>query len=370
MHLHVVSLPHTQVTAAFSACAFTEKVRKFCIMMRSRGHNVTLYAGEESEVAGAELVTCISETERTAALAGLAHYTQASFDPRLPHWAAFNARAAAEIKRRAAPHDIVCVIGGSAHKPVADALPGMMVVEFGIGYAGTFAPYRVFESYAWMHVVYGAAGGYDPGAARGDHWYDAVIPGFIEGDAFPFVDHEAEALLLPDEVSLPDDYCLFVGRIDAHKGLRVAVDACREAGVRLVVAGPGTPPPDVEHVGVVGPEERGQLMARAKALLAPTEYIEPFGMVVVEAQACGTPTITTDWGAFTETNIHGVTGYRCRTLAEFVNAISDVERLDRAAIRDHAQGLYTLGPIGARYDAYFERLQTLWGNGWYARAVA
>lgn len=350
--LHVVSLPHTQVTSAYSACAFTEKVRKFCIMMKDRGHTVYLYAGDENEAPCDEHVSCISEAERAAAV-GAKHYTQASFDFSLPHWRRFNHRAAVAIRARADPHDIICVIGGRAHEAIARALPGMIVCEFGIGYGGTFAPFRVFESYAWMHTVYGAQSGPNPNAAKGDHWFDAVIPGYFEVERFPF---SAEK----------DDYYFFIGRLGAGKGEEIAADVCRKLGKRLIVAGQGTPPAGTEYVGVIGPEQRGALMSRATALFAPTTYIEPFGNIVPEAQACGTPTITTDWGAFTETNVNGLTGYRCRTFGEFLRAAEEVKRLDPAVIRAHAISRYSLDVIGAQYEAYFDRLATLWGEGWYA----
>lgn len=351
MRFHIVSLPHTQVTRGFSACAFTEKVRKFCLMMKNLGHEVFLYAGEETEAPCDELIPCISEQERQAVV-GDRHYVHASFDYSLPHWRKFNATAASEIRKRAQPQDFVCLIGGLAHKQIADALPNMMCVEFGIGYGGTFARYRVFESYAWMHTVYGAQGGPNPNAAKGDHWFDAVIPGYFEVEQFPFSSEK-------------DDYYFFIGRLGAGKGEQIAADVCRELGKTLVVAGQGTPPTGVEYVGVIGPEERGRLMSRAAASFAPTVYIEPFGNVVPEAQACGTPTITSDWGAFTETNINGLTGYRCRHFAEFLEAAEKVKSLDPHLIRKHAVDNYSLDVIGPKYDAYFRRLATLWAGGWY-----
>jgi glycosyltransferase involved in cell wall biosynthesis len=161
------------------------------------------------------------------------------------------------------------------------------------------------------------------------------------------------------------DYYFFIGRIIDRKGYRIAQEVCERLGKRLILAGPGEGAGYGEFIGNVGPEERAKLMGGAIALFAPTLYIEPFGNIVVEAQTCGTPTITTDWGAFTETNINGLTGYRCRTLADFVRAADDVKSLDRAAIRQHAIENYSLDAVGKQYDDYFTRLLTLWDDGWY-----
>lgn len=350
MRFHLVSLPHTHTTDAFSACAFTEKVRKFAIMMTNLGHEVFLYAGAQNEAPCTEHVICISEEDRRKAV-GDQHYCMASFDAGLPHWRTFNGNAIREIGRRIRQQDFICVIGGYSHKAIADAFPLHMTVEFGIGYPGTFAKYRVFESYAWMHTVYGAQAR-DPAAADG-HFFDDVIPGYFEVERFPFSTEK-------------DDYFFFIGRLIERKGYSIAVETCKRIGARLLIAGQGTPPAYGEYLGVIGPEERGRIMSRARAVFVPTTYIEPFGNVAVEAQGCGTPVISTDWGAMTETVEHGKTGFRCRMLSEFVEAATNVGELDCRYIRERAQRLYSLEAIGERYDRYFRRLLTLWDRGWYA----
>lgn len=350
MRFHVVSLPHTHTTADFNVCAYTQKVIGFCRMMTSRGHEVYLYAGERNDAPCSKHIVCISEDERHNSLGG-AHYTAASFDPNASHWQTFNTNVIKAIRENAEPKDFICVIAGWAHKPIADAFPHMLTVEFGVGYGGVFSNFRVFESYAWMHTVYGSQHPNNPHAVDGK-WFDTVIPGYLDPEAFPFQ-------------ATKDDYLLFVGRLIERKGIQIAVDTARKAGMRLVVAGPGTPPEGCEYVGVIGPEERGRLMAGARALLAPTIYVEPFGNVAVEAMACGTPVISTDWGAFTETVKHGLTGYRCRTLNEFVQAVRKVETLDPHVIRKHVEARYSLRAVGQMYETYFRRLESLWGEGWY-----
>ena len=350
MRFHVTALPHTQTSTAYTACAYTAKVLFFCRMMMDRGHEVFLYSGADNEAPCTEHIPCVSEDDR-AAHVGDSHFTSASFDYSLPFWTNANAKMAAEIRKRMQPKDFLCIIGGYAQKPIADALPEMMAVEFGVGYGGTFSKYRVFESYAWMHICYGAATMGKPHDADG-HWWDAVIPGYLDPAMFPF---SAEK----------DDYYLFIGRLVDRKGYRIASDVCFDLGKKLVVAGQGTPPVGCEYVGVVGPEERGRLMSRAKAVFVPTQYVEPFGNVNVEAQACGTPVITTDWGAFTETVQDGVTGFRCRTFGEFKRAAEQVHTLDPHKIREWAVSRYSLDVIGEKYEDYFMRLMHLWGAGWY-----
>jgi glycosyltransferase involved in cell wall biosynthesis len=83
--------------------------------------------------------------------------------------------------------------------------------------------------------------------------------------------------------------------------------------------------------------------------------------------SCSTPVVTTDWGAFTETVIHGQTGFRCRTFKQFLDAVEAAPTLDPHAIREHALSNYSLETTAPKYNDYFRRLQTLRGDEWYSR---
>lgn len=321
-------------------------------MMMSLGHSVYLYSGEQNEAQCTEHIPCITEQERIECLGGK-HYTQASFDYTLPHWVKFNGQVIEGIKQRIQPKDFICVIGGLAHKQVADAFPDNMTVEFGIGYSGTFAKYRVFESYAWMHTVYGAQQGAQ--GARG-FWFDEVIPSYFDMKDFKKWTRRKE------------DYYLFVGRMVEDKGYTIAQEVCRKMGKRLILAGPapeGWEPEYGEYVGEIGPKKRASLMTRAQAVFTPSLYIEPFGSVAAEAQLCGTPVICTDWGAYTETVIEEVTGFHCRTFRQFFDAVEKVKELDYKAIRESAIERFSMDYVALMYNEYFKRLLTLWGSGWY-----
>jgi glycosyltransferase involved in cell wall biosynthesis len=358
MRFHVIGLPHTHATAAFSACAYTNKVIGFCRMMKALGHTVILYAGEQNEAPCDELVTCISEDERNAAVGG-GFYTSTPFRAELPHWRTFNGNVIEGLRKRAEPQDFICLIAGHAQKPIADAFPQMIAVEFGVGYGGVFSRYRVFESHAWMHMHYGHAAGRAGRDvdADGALMEDAVIPGYLD----------------PDEFRLRagrGTHFVFAGRLIDRKGAKIAAETCERLGVELLLAGSGEWTGYGKHVGVLGRKELGHLMAEARAVFVPTLYVEPFGNVAIEAMACGTPVLTTDFGAFTETVRDGVTGFRCHTLAEFCEAAQRVAELDPHTIRQHVVDNYSLEVIGRKYEAYFERLSLLWTGGWYAGAPA
>lgn len=367
MRFHIVSLPHTEATGQYIACAYTQKVAKFCRMMHGRGHEVFLYAGEQNSAPCTEHVTVVTRQQQRQWFGehNPAKLPTLAFRGGLPAWVSMNTAASIAIRQRAKPRDFVCLIGGNCQKPIADALPDLMSVEYGIGYEGVFSPYRCFESHAWRHYIYGRLG--ETNGAN----FDTVIPNYFD---------PAEFHISPNK----DDYCLFIGRLVARKGAQIAVEATRRAGVRLLLAGQGVTYQDngrivadeitlegdhIEHVGPVDAERRSRLMACARAVFVPTVYLEPFGGVAVEAQLCGTPVITSDYGAFPETVVHGVTGFRCNTLADYVEAIGKVDQLDPAAIRRHAMQ-YSLDAIAPQYEAWFERLSTLWGDGWYAERRA
>jgi glycosyltransferase involved in cell wall biosynthesis len=352
--LHVVGLPHTQVNLGFTACAFTERVRKFCGMMSGLGHEVFLYAGPgKTDAIVTEHIECISEEERLAVV-GDRHFVHASFDYGLPHWRRFNARVIKEIAQRKGERQFLCVIGGLAHKEIAIAHPDLRLVEFSIGYGGVIAEsFKVFESLAWQHVLLGTTNA-NPNAIDG-RYYDTCIPGSFDPDDFPF---RAEK----------DDYFVFLGRLTHRKGIGTAVEACKRMGARFIIAGQGEPheTPDYgEYVGVIGPEERGRLLAGAKAAFVCATYVEPFGNSAVEAQLCGTPVLCSPFGAMTETVEDGKTGFHCHTIGEFIDGANRAGDLDADYIRQRAIDLYSTSAVAKKYDRHFRRLATLWGAGFY-----
>lgn len=322
----------------------------------SRGHEVVLYSSGSTDIDVTEHVQVMTNDERSELYGVYDHrasFFKIEWDPSHPHWVLPNTETIARMRERLEPRDIICVIGGNCQKAIADAFPSHQSVEFGIGYSGVFSDFKVFESYAWMHWVYGALGNDD------GRFYDAVIPNYFDPEHFPG----------PAE---PEDYFLFIGRLIDRKGWKIAVEATERVGARLLMAGQTNGvdlsdlPEHVEHVGFADIERRADLMAHARAVFVPTTYVEPFGGVNVEAQLCGTPVIATDWGAFTETVEHGVSGFRFRTLGEAVWAAQNVDSLDRARIRERAVANYSLDRVADLYEAYFEQVADLWGDGWYS----
>jgi len=334
-------------------------------MMMSLGHEVYHYGGQDSTVECTEHITVITKEQQVKWWGSndwRKEFFAIEWDSNIDYWRESNSNSIREIKKRIQPKDFICLIGGNCQKPIADAFPVNMAVEFGIGYHGVFSKYRVFESYAWMHHIYGEL-------KQGDgSWYDAVIPNYFDPADFPLVGQK-------------EDYFLYVGRLVMRKGLEVAVRTTEKLGKKLLIAGQGvirTEPgmivakeltlkgDHIEHIGVLDVEKRGKLMGGAKALFAPTYYIGPFEGVSIEALFCGTPVITTDWGCFSENNIDGRTGFRVRTLGESVWAANNLDRLwHPKMLRSYAEDRFSIDVVKYRYQDYFEQLARLWGDGWY-----
>lgn len=359
MRFHYLGLAHLETNRENSACAYTQKIIKLAKILKRYGHTVIFYGVEGSQVECDEFVQ-VSDQQILRKTYGDYDRSTSFFrcSPDDEAHAQFNQNAIREILARREERDILLCPMGRDQKPVADAVD-LLTVEPGIGYSGVFSQHRVFESYAWMHYIYGLLGTED------GPWYDCVIPNYFELEDFPFQQKKEE-------------YLLYLGRLIGRKGVQTAADVAKATGHTLYVVGQGTleNPQEglhlagerhIRYLPAVGPKERAELLKNAKAVLMPTYYLEPFGGVNVEAQLCGTPVITTDWGAFSETVLHGVTGYRCRTFEEFCWAVEHVDALRPEDCRAWAAANYSMERVGAMYEEYFRRLEGLFEEGWYTQ---
>lgn len=347
MRVHLLSLPNVQTTSAFDLDGFNTFTMRFARILKTLGAHVILYASEQNEAPCDELVTCVTLAEQKAAI-GEFQYQHANISHENPLWKLASPRMIEAIGQRKQPRDYICSIGGGSQAEITNAHPDLMAVEYSIGYVGNYAKYRVFQSQAWRHTCYGALAM----ANEGGRFFDAVIPGFFDTAAFA--------------QETPEDYVLYVGRFVPKKGIGIVCDAAKAAGKRLLLVGHGDASLITygENLGAVDGPTRNALMAKASALICPTIYVEPFGCISPEAQMCGTPVISTDFGGFTETVEHGRTGYRCNLFGEFVDAMGRVSSLDRGYIRARAQFLYSMEAAVPQYARYFKRLDSLWGRGW------
>ena len=355
MRFHILGLPHTVSSKEYVACAYTQKAVKFGKMMTARGHEVIHYGHEDSDLVCTEHVPVTTNADLEKAYGSYdwrKNFFKFSTDDHA--YQTFYRNAIREVGKRKQKNDFILPFWGSGTRPVCDAHPDLITVEPGIGYAGGhWARWKIFESYAIMHAYQGLA---SVGTCQ-QSWYDVVIPNYFDLDEFHFAPEEKE------------DYFLFLGRVYSGKGIDIAVQVTEHIGAKLKVAGQNpenrTFPPHVEFVGYAGVEERKRLMSRAKASFVASTYLEPFGGVQVENLISGTPTITTDWGAFVENNPHGVTGFRCRTFADFVDAAKRVDEIDPEVCRKFGEQ-FSLEAVAPRYEKFFQDVLNVYtGKGWY-----
>lgn len=181
------------------------------------------------------------------------------------------------------------------------------------------------------------------GEAAPGVWLAGVVHHGIDAAAFPLGAGDG-------------GYCLFLGRMAPEKGARRAVEIARAAGRRLLIAARVREPREreyfdrevrpllgdgVEYVGEVGGKRKRELLAGAEALVNPIRWAEPFGLVMIEALACGTPVLAFKEGAAPEIIDQGVTGYVCADERDMVDRLGDVGGLDRQACRAAVEGRFS-----------------------------
>ena len=351
--LHLIGLFHTKCTPEYSHCAFTGKVHRFPKMMHFAGYNVIEYSNEGSESEADEHVIILNREEfagffsdrKKTDFHGDCAYVGS------PAHTLFEQKLIPEMRKRVKPEDIICHPFGHAHSVLLSEFPGNQHVETGIGYPTLMdGSFRIFESNAWMHYHQGKAN-------RSGANYEWVIPNYFDVTEW-------------EPSYKAGDYIAFLGRICSVKGMDTVLEIARRSPYPIKIAGQGDPSPwkhaNIEYVGPLMGTERSDFLRNARCAIMPTVFTEPFGGSGVEAMLCGTPLIAVDYGAFTETVIQGKTGFRCKTLQDWLTAIEKVEELDRKEVARVARERYSLEACAEKYDSVFQTLNDLHRKGWYS----
>jgi len=165
----------------------------------------------------------------------------------------------------------------------------------------------------------------------------------------------------------PEDYLLFLGRFTAGKGVLQAIEVAKRVGMKLVLAAaeddyyrehvaPHVDGTQIVYYGEADFAAKVRLFGGARALVYPVQAREPFGLVLAEAMACGTPVVALDLGAVREVVDDGVTGRVFGTLDEMVAGLKDVFALDRRHIRERAVERFGVQRMVNEYVAIYERI--------------
>jgi glycosyltransferase involved in cell wall biosynthesis len=164
-------------------------------------------------------------------------------------------------------------------------------------------------------------------------------------------------------------YAVFLGRMNPDKGVHIAIGIARKAGIPLKIAAKMAEPAEreyfeakvepllgagIEYVGEVGAAAKYELLGGAVCLLNPIRWPEPFGMVMIEALASGTPVVATPFGAAPEIVTDGVTGYLRAGADDLVAAVGAAGRLDRRECRRQAVQRFSTARMAAQHVALYQ----------------
>ena len=339
---HILGLVHLPTSEEYMACVFTQKNVKLCKMLLALGHEVYLYGAEGSTAPCTRLIETHTLKDIRQAWGDGDNRFEIGYDwhrgmfrhdfntnPKAFPTMKFYSNAITEINKIKKPDDFLIITQGVYQKPVDDGVKLYLTVETGIGYRGSYAQFRGWESAFIQNYKYGAENQAQDANGR---YYDEVVGNYFDGKDFVFSEKAK-------------DYFLYIGRMIGRKGVATAIEATRVAGKKLILVGQESNeinvnnlPEHCKFLGLADKDMRNDLYGGAIATFTPTVYLEPFAGTHVESMLCGTPVITTNFGVFGgDTFIDGVHGFKCSTLDDFVWATKNAHKLDRKEVRRNGE---------------------------------
>jgi len=304
-----------------------------------QGHEVTLFASGDS-ITNAELVACCPRSLRT---------DSGCIDPLVHHYLMLE-----EVFSRAHQFDLIHFHIDYLHFPLSQrsGISQLTTLHGRLDLPDLAPLYRHFHEMPLVSIS-DAQRRPIPSA----RWLGTVHHGLPE-DLFGF--HE-----------VPGDYLAFLGRISPEKRVDRAIEIARRAGMPLKIAAkvdkvdqeyfdavvkPLLDPSLVEFIGEVGGKEKEEFLGAAYALLFPIDWPEPFGLVMIEAMACGTPVIAWPHGSVPEVMEDGVAGFVVEEVEEAARAIERLASFERHRCREAFESRFTAGRMAGDYVKIYERL--------------
>jgi glycosyltransferase involved in cell wall biosynthesis len=302
------------------------------------GHDVTLFASGDS-VTSAKLVPCCKTALR--------------LDPSVRDMTPYLVTMLDEVYRRRDDFDILHFHIDHLHyplmRPFADRILTTLHGRLDLPDLPPF--YRAFPELPLVSISNAQRSPMPP-----VNWLSTVLHG-LPKDLLPFCERPTEG------------YFAFLGRISPEKGPEQAIEIATKAGVTIKMAAKVDPAdqsywdqvvapmiaahPNVEFIGEINEHQKADFLGNARALLFPINWPEPFGLVMIEAMACGTPVIAFDHGSVPEVIENNVTGYITHSVTEAADALSRLELLDRPKIRQQFETRFTAARMTQDYlDIY------------------
>jgi glycosyltransferase involved in cell wall biosynthesis len=306
--------------------------------LTERGHEVTLFAPPGSETE-AELISPLKQIPPEELIG----------DP----W--YEAAHAVSAYERGSEFDLLhdhtgpvgASIGAMSDAPTVHTLHGPFTEQ-------TSMLYRRIARRHWFVAISHSQQAMGPANLR---WAGVVYNG-IALDRYPFREDK-------------DDFLFFLGRADEEKAPHLAIEAARRAGRRLVMCATTKNQreqaywadqvepllgEDVEVKGECDQEQKTQLLSRAAALLFPIQWPEPFGLVMTEAMACGTPVIAWRNGSVPEVVADDETGFIVSSVQEMAAAVDRLDELDPHAMRARVKERFSAEAMVAGYEHIYQRI--------------
>ncbi|HZW12924.1 MAG TPA: glycosyltransferase family 4 protein [Noviherbaspirillum sp.] len=304
-----------------------------------QGHEVTLFASGDSRTS-ARLVSSIEHSIRPT---GVHH-----------PWLAYHLLQMEQVVEQAASFDIIHFHTDYLHFPILKRMstPHVTTLHGRLDLAERAPLYRRFTGIPFISIS-----DHQRQPLTWVNWCATVYHG-LPADLYPF---QAQS----------EDYFVFVGRLSREKRIDRAIDIAKQCGVPLYIAAkldeadepyfneyvkPMLRHPLVHYVGEASEQEKRELMGRARALLFPIDWPEPFGLVMIEAFSCGTPVIAYGHGSVPEIMEDGVTGFVVSNQDEAVRAARNIHTIDRKGCRQVFERRFTVEHMTKNYLRAYQQI--------------